>query len=126
MAEFTGTDSLWQMSPEQMELLRQNVDLWQKMADSGKGGYGNGVVEALGEYADLAGNIEELKEGLFEQLTGMSFDSMYDSFIDTLMDMDASAEDLRIICPNTLCVPCFQTKLVTCTARSLKLVEQIR
>ena len=93
MAEFTGTNSLWQMSPEQMELLRQNVDLWQKMADSGKGGYGNSVVEALGEYADLAGNLEELKEGLFEQLTGMSFDSMYDSFIDTLMDMDASAED---------------------------------
>lgn len=93
MAEFTGTDSLWQMSPEQMDLLRQNVDLWQKMADSGKGGYGNGVVDALGEYADLAGNLEELKEGLFEQLTGMSFDSMYDSFIDTLMDMDASAED---------------------------------
>lgn len=93
MAEFTGTDSLWQMSPEQMDLLRQNVDLWQKMADSGKGGYGNGVVEALGEYADLAGNLEELKEGLFEQLTGISFDSMYDSFIDTLMDMDASAED---------------------------------
>jgi tape measure domain-containing protein len=93
MAEFTGTDSLWQMSPEQMDLLRQNVDLWQKMADSGKGGYGNGVVDALGEYADLAGNLEELKEGLFEQLTGISFDSMYDSFIDTLMDMDASAED---------------------------------
>ena len=93
MAEFTGTDSLWQMSPEQMDLLRQNVDLWQKMADSGKGGYGNAVVDALGEYADLAGNLEELKEGLFEQLTGISFDSMYDSFIDTLMDMGASAED---------------------------------
>lgn len=93
MAEFTGTDSLWQMSPEQMDLLRQNVDLWQKMANSGKGGYGNGVVDALGEYADLAGNLEELKEGLFEQLTGISFDSMYDSFIDTLMDMDASAEN---------------------------------
>lgn len=93
MAEFTGTDSLWQMSPEQMDLLRQNVDLWQKMADSGKGGYGNAVVDALGEYADLAGNLEKLKEGLFEQLTGISFDSMYDSFIDTLMDMDASAED---------------------------------
>ena len=93
MAEFTGTDSLWQMSPEQMDLLRQNVDLWQKMADSGKGGYGNAVVDALGEYADLAGNLEELKEGLFEQITGISFDSMYDSFIDTLMDMDASAED---------------------------------
>lgn len=93
MAEFTGTDSLWQMSPEQMDLLRQNVDLWQEMANSGKGGYGNSVVDALGEYADLAGNLEELKEGLFEQLTGISFDSMYDSFIDTLMDMDASAED---------------------------------
>lgn len=93
MAEFTGTDSLWQMSPEQMDLLRQNVDLWQKMADSGKGGYGNAVVDALDEYADLAGNLEGLKEGLFEQLTGISFDSMYDSFIDTLMDMDASAED---------------------------------
>lgn len=93
MAEFTGTDSLWQMSPEQMDLLRQNVDLWQKMADSGKGGYGNAVVDALDEYADLAGNLEGLKEGLFEQLTGISFDSMYDSFIDTLMDMNASAED---------------------------------
>lgn len=93
MAEFTGTDSLWQMSPEQMDLLRQNVDLWQKMADSGKGGYGNGVVDALGEYADLAGKLDELEDGLYEKITGISFDSMYDSFIDTLMDMDASAED---------------------------------
>lgn len=93
MAEFTGTDSLWQMSPEQMDLLRQNVDLWQKMADSGKGGYGNGVVDALGEYADLAGKLDELEDGLYEKITGISFGSMYDSFIDTLMDMDASAED---------------------------------
>lgn len=93
MAEFTGTDSLWQMSPEQMDLLRQNVDLWQKMADSGKGGYGNGVVDALGEYADLAGKLDELEDGLYEKITGISFDSMYDSFIDTLMDMDASVED---------------------------------
>jgi hypothetical protein len=90
MAEFTGTDSLWQMSPEQMDLLRQNVDLWQKMADSGKGGYGNGVVDALGEYADLAGNLEELKEGLFEQLTGISFDSMYDSFNKLLFGIQSS------------------------------------
>lgn len=93
MAEFTGTDSLWQMSPEQMDLLRQNVDLWQKMADSGKGGYGNGVVDALGEYADLAGKLDKLEDGLYEKITGISFGSMYDSFIDTLMDMDASAED---------------------------------
>ena len=108
------------MSPEQMDLLRQNVDLWQKMADSGKGGYGNAVVDALDEYADLAGNLEGLKEGLFEQLTGISFDSMYDSFIDTLMDMDASAEDFADNLSEYLCVPCFQIKSVTCTARSWK------
>ena len=108
------------------DLLRQNVDLWQKMADSGKGGYGNAVVDALDEYADLAGNLEGLKEGLFEQLTGISFDSMYDSFIDTLMDMDASAEDFADNLSEYLCVPCFQIKSVTCTARSGRLVEQIR
>ena len=47
----------------------------------------------LNDYIDQAGKMEELTNKLYEGLTGISFESMYDSFIDTLMDMDASAED---------------------------------
>ena len=65
---FTGTSSLWELTPEEMEKLRSNVDIWTKMQNAGKGGY--------------------------EGLTGMSFDSMYDSFVSSLMDMEKSAEDV--------------------------------
>ena len=34
-----------------------------------------------------------LTDSLYEGLIGMSFDSMYDSFISSLMDMEKSAED---------------------------------
>ena len=51
------------------------------------------MVATLEDFAEQAGKIEELEEQMYESLTQISFDSLYDSFIDTLMDMDASAED---------------------------------
>lgn len=85
--------SLWNLSPEEMKLLKGNVDMWTQIQNTGKGGYGGRLTEKLDDYIEQAGKIEELETQLNESLTGMTFDSMYDSFIDTLMDMDASAED---------------------------------
>ena len=91
---FTGTSSLWELTPEEMEKLRSNVDIWTKMQNAGKGGYGERVTDKLDDYIEQAGKLEELTDNLYEGLTGMSFDSMYDSFISSLMDMEKSAEDV--------------------------------
>lgn len=84
---------LWNLSPEEMKMLRSNVDMWTQIQNAGKGGYGGRLTDKLDDYIDQAGKLEELTNQLYEGLTGISFDSMYDSFIDQLMDMDASAED---------------------------------
>lgn len=85
--------SLWSLSPEEMAMLRENADMWQQILQTGKGGYGEQVAVKLEEYIAQAGKLEELTTQLYEGLTGMTFDSMYSSFIDQLMDMDAAAED---------------------------------
>lgn len=92
-AAFSGTDSLWGWTPEQMAKLRENVEIWTAMREAGEGGYGDRVVEKLEDYIDQAGKLEEITDGLTESLTQISFDSMYDSFIDNLMDMEYSAKD---------------------------------
>ena len=86
--------NIWSLSPEEMKMLRANADMWKQIQDSGKGGYGGRLTEKLDDYIAQAGKLEELTNELYEGLTGMSFDSMYDSFIDQLMDMEASAEDV--------------------------------
>lgn len=93
MQDFSGTDSLWNLTPEQMKALRSDVWLWDIMESSGKGGYGECVTDKLDDYIEQAGKLEELTDSLYEGLIGMSFDSMYDSFISSLMDMEKSAED---------------------------------
>lgn len=93
MQDFSGTDSLWNLTPEQMKALRSDVWLWDIMESSGKGGYGERVTDKLDDYIEQAGKLEELTDSLYEGLIGMSFDSMYDSFISSLMGMEKSAED---------------------------------
>ncbi len=85
--------NLWSLSPEEMKALRSNVDMWTQIQNTGKGGYGGRLTEKLDDYIDQAGKLEELTDNLYEGLTGMSFDSMYDSFVSSLMDMEKSAED---------------------------------
>ena len=85
--------SLWSLTPEQMKLLRGNVDMWEQIRNTGKGGYGDRLIEKLNNYIAQAGKLETLTTQLYEGLTGMTFDSMYDSFVDTLLDMEATTED---------------------------------
>lgn len=85
--------NIWGLSPDEMKMLRANVDMWQQIQNFGKGGYGGRLTEKLNDYIAQSGKLEELTTQLHEGLTGISFDSMYDSFIDKLMDMETSAED---------------------------------
>lgn len=90
-SDFNG--DIWSLSPEEMKKLRSNVGLWNNIWNTGKGGYGWRVADKINDYIEQAGKLEELTYQLYEGLTGISFDSMYDSFIDQLMDMEVSAED---------------------------------
>ena len=89
--EWSG--SLWDLSPEEMKMLKGNVDMWTQIQNTGEGGYGGRLTEKLDDYIDQAGKLEGITDTLYESLTQISFDSMYDSFIDSLMDMEYSAED---------------------------------
>ena len=84
---------IWNLTPEEMKMLRSNPDMWAAIQNTGKGNYGGRLTEKLDAYIDQAGKLEELTTQLYEGLTGISFDDMYGSFIDTLMDMDATSED---------------------------------
>ena len=84
---------IWNLSPEEMKQLRANVDMWEQIRNTGEGDYGERLIEKLDDYIDNAGAVDELTDAINQSLTGITFDSLYDSFIDTLMDMDASAED---------------------------------
>ena len=85
--------NLWSLSPEEMKALRSNVDMWTQIQNTGKGGYGGRLTEKLDDYIDQAGKLEELTDQLYEGLTGISFDGMYSSFIDNLMNMKYGARD---------------------------------
>ena len=90
--EWSG--SLWDLSADEMSALLGNVDMVEAIINTGKGGYGERVYEKLKDYAGEAGKLEELTRELRESLTSISFDSMYDSFVSSLLDMEASAEDI--------------------------------
>ena len=85
--------NLWSLSPEEMKALRSNVDMWTQIQNTGKGGYGGRLTEKLDDYIDQADKLEELTDQLYEGLTGISFDGMYSSFIDNLMNMKYGAKD---------------------------------
>ena len=90
---FSGTDSLWGLTPEQMKMLLSNADISEQISSAGKGGYGNRVMEKLEAYADNAEALDELTQSINESLMQVSFDSLRDSFLDSLMDMDKDAKD---------------------------------
>lgn len=85
--------NLWSLSPEEMKALRSNVDMWTQIQNTGKGGYGGRLTDKLDDYIAQAGKLEELTDQLYEGLTGISFDGMYSSFIDNLMNMKYGAKE---------------------------------
>lgn len=83
-------EDMFKLTPEQMAYIRDyNREIWDEITDIGK--YDKS--EYWENYADLAGQLENLTEQINENLTQVSFDSLRDSFMNTLLDMDADAQD---------------------------------
>lgn len=90
--EFTNKDSIFSLTPEEMATLLENTGIADRIYNTA-GSYGRDVYNTLVDYAGQAGKLEELTDKLNESLTQISFDSLRDSFVNSLMDMDKSAED---------------------------------
>lgn len=95
-SDFSG--DLTSLTPEEMKKLLSYQELVNKIRGTGKhykgrSAYGESVLDKLEDYADLAGNLDELTEQWRESITQISFDSMKDNFISNLMDMSKSAQD---------------------------------
>ncbi len=90
-SDFNG--DLFSLSPEEMKHLRGNVAIWEHIENTGKGNYGGRLTDKLNDYIDQAGKLEELSDKMKENLTQITFDSMKESFISDLMDMNKSAQD---------------------------------
>lgn len=95
-SDFNG--DITTLTPEEMKKLLSYEDLVDKIRGTGKhykgrSAYGESVLDKLEDYADLAGNLDELTDKWRESITQISFDSMKDNFISNLMDMSKSAQD---------------------------------
>ncbi len=80
------------LTAEQMNEIRKHLpDVWSEMINQGK--YGNRFKDDWNNYADQAGKVADMTESLRENIAQISFDSLRDSFVDALMDMDSDAKD---------------------------------
>ncbi len=78
--------TLLSATASELEAVRENMaGLWASLDADFR--------SALEDIIEAEDQIAQLGESLKEQLTQVSFDSLYDSFVDTLMDMDAEAGD---------------------------------
>ena len=88
------TDSaagLAQLTAEEWQIIRGNADVWNRIKSTGD--YGGRVAEKIESFIEQAGALEDLTSSLYEHLTNISFDSMFDSFVEKIADMNSEAED---------------------------------
>lgn len=83
---------IWNLSPEEMKMLRSNVDMWKLLQDTGKGGYGGRVAEKLNAYIEQAGKLKEITDALYENLTTTTKDNVFDSFLNSLYGLANGSE----------------------------------
>lgn len=90
------------LSAEEMQRIIDSdngAELWAKILneynkEGGKGGRSSKLSDMLNQYVNDFGNVaQDMADEIKEKLNGISFDSMKDSFISALMDMDKNAED---------------------------------
>lgn len=90
MYDVHSLEDIYKLSPEQMDDIRKNLfDVWDEITHTGRYNWS----EQWNNYADLSGQYDELKKTFREKLTGISFDSMRNNFVDNLMDMSKKASD---------------------------------
>lgn len=85
---------IWNLSPEEMKMLRSNVDMWKLLQDTGKGGYGGRVAEKLDKYIEQAGKLKEITDALYENLTTTTKDNVFDDFLNSLYSLADGSENV--------------------------------
>ena len=86
--------AFWTLTSEEMlAVAREAPDLYAKIKAYADDGYKD-AAQYMDDYIAFAEQREELEQAYYESLTQVSFDSVYDSFIDTLMDMEAGWEEM--------------------------------
>lgn len=86
----SSLEDIYGLTPEEMDYIRTyNITMWEKMLDQGK----YDMSEYWEDYADLAGELEEIEETLNETLTQTTFEDIRSNFLDTLTDMESDAAD---------------------------------
>lgn len=86
-----STGDLWNLTPEQMALLRDNNPKeWQKLF-SGDGH--KNPLSKVEEYIERAGTLEELTNALNEKLTGYSWDGFLDQYKSLIKKMKGDMSD---------------------------------
>ena len=92
---------IWNLTPEEMKMLRSNVDMWKHIQDTGKGNYGGRVAEKLDRYVEQAGKLKEITDALYENLTATTKENVFDSFLSSLYALaDGSKNVFKDIADN--------------------------
>lgn len=78
---------LYNLTGEELYLVQTKFpEAWSKIPEE--------ITDSLQAIIDCREESEKLRDSLNEAITGVSFDSFYNEFIDMLSDMDMSAEDM--------------------------------
>lgn len=81
-------NEIFSLTADQLERLKEMApDFWAKLTAD------ESVAEYLDKIIEGGERIEEINQQIQEQLTQVSFDSMRDSFYDTLLDMESDSQD---------------------------------
>ena len=86
--------NLWNLTPEEMKMLRSNVDMWKQLQDTGKGGYGGRVADKLNDYIAQAGKLKEITDALYENLTTTTRQNVFDDFLSSLYALASGSKDV--------------------------------
>ncbi|MDV3111195.1 tape measure protein [Bacteroides fragilis] len=84
----TNAESLLNLSAEQLKEVLADPKL-VSVLNTVNGDF----VKYIQEIVNGSEKLEDIQNQVKEQLTQVSFDSVFDNFVDTLMDMDSSAKD---------------------------------
>lgn len=83
----TKVQDLYNLTGEELYLVQTKFpEAWSKIPEE--------ITDSLQAIIDCREESEKLRDALNEAITGVSFDSFYNEFIDMLSDMDTSAEDM--------------------------------
>lgn len=76
-------------------MLQADADMWQKILDTGKGGYGERVADWIEQLAEQAGKAKEQTDALYASLTaGTTRESVFDDFLSQMYELANGSKDV--------------------------------